>query len=207
MILLKFRANWSDEFDVGGTTVHTGNFDFEEWKELAKSIDAVKGEVHAEEIEIGFGTNEWLDFNSWTQALDHFKVIEVPEEYIEAVEWLEKAGAFDAFPLDGQRVLERLAEAEQDLEEERWKQSLPPIDETDPRVIRAREIRVLLQNEWAVEREHRMVQHQFNLFKVYKDCDECVARDKLQHDLNKELREIAEELGYYHKDFGIAPGI
>ena len=72
-VLLKFKMDCSDEFDVYGFTI-ISNQTWEKYQEMFKCIDYP--------IEIGFGTNEILIFESIDDITESTTVIElsIPEE-------------------------------------------------------------------------------------------------------------------------------
>lgn len=72
-VLLKFRENWADEFDVEGFVA----LPTEEWKEYKKQIKEVIGD---NSFESSIGTNQELTFGSAKQYLDCFKQSNISEE-------------------------------------------------------------------------------------------------------------------------------
>lgn len=73
-LLIKFDNNYADEFDVEGFLVLSQS-DWEKHKELAKKVFKQKGDV-----DVGFGTNEAVNYYSLEGYLDSFKVKEITQE-------------------------------------------------------------------------------------------------------------------------------
>ena len=75
-LLIKLHRNWADEFDVEGMVVMNAD-QWEAHKAMAKARFEEK-----DYIELGFGTNESLEFSSYEDYLDAFAVLELTlEEY------------------------------------------------------------------------------------------------------------------------------
>jgi hypothetical protein len=71
-VLVKFQANYADEFDVYGFAVFQAST-WEEIKELARDLD------WSNPIERYFGTNEAITFKSYADYIHHFKVTTISE--------------------------------------------------------------------------------------------------------------------------------
>ncbi len=73
MLLIKFRDNWADEFDVSGWFVSSE----EVW-------DAFKAQPF-EPTEIYFGTNEGIEYESKSDYLSHFKTTSISDSDAEVL--------------------------------------------------------------------------------------------------------------------------
>jgi hypothetical protein len=73
-LLIKLEANWADEFDVDCLWVTTEKA-FEEWKE-----DMSKRDI-AEDIEIYFGTNEFVSFESYDYIMQNLTVEPITQAF------------------------------------------------------------------------------------------------------------------------------
>ena len=72
-IVAKYSADYADEFDCEGF----GVFSKKQWDKLCKDTEKVfesKGS-----IEVGFGTNEYLEFESYDDWFNTFDIYEVEE--------------------------------------------------------------------------------------------------------------------------------
>jgi len=70
-VLIKFEKDWADEFDVYGIQVLSD----EEWKELQEAIKKIKYP-----LEMYFGTNEGLIFESAAETLNELKAVEISDD-------------------------------------------------------------------------------------------------------------------------------
>jgi hypothetical protein len=70
-LIVMFKDNWSDEFDVEGFKLFNGL----QWKQFREIIES-KVQFPARGY---FGTNEFLEFVDIEDYFDHFKVNEIPE--------------------------------------------------------------------------------------------------------------------------------
>ena len=75
-VLLKFKANYGDEFDLYGFAVKT-EAEWIEHQEIAKIAFEEKG---AADREFGFGTNESLQFYDVEDYLSCFQVTKITNE-------------------------------------------------------------------------------------------------------------------------------
>ncbi len=71
MLLIKFKANYADEFDVYGFEVMT----LKEWSGFKEAVKQVF--ESRDEVEIYFGTNEAIEFTSYDNVMSSFKVTEI----------------------------------------------------------------------------------------------------------------------------------
>ena len=88
--VLKFEDNYADEFDVSGIILTTEN-ELNEFNDAIKWLKEnwiPKGEnKYRGEIEVYFGTNEFLKYRDWKQVRNSFKEFEVSESvYLEMME-------------------------------------------------------------------------------------------------------------------------
>lgn len=81
-LLLKYRNNYADEFDVKGFLVLSQSA-WEEHKELASKVFKQNGEV-----EVGFGTNESISYHSLEDYLGSFKVSELTQDQYQVLWYL-----------------------------------------------------------------------------------------------------------------------
>lgn len=73
-LLLKYSNNYADEFDVEGFLVLSASA-WEKHKELAAKVFQKQSDV-----EVGFGTNESINYYSLEDYLGSFKVTEITQE-------------------------------------------------------------------------------------------------------------------------------
>ena len=78
--LLKYEDNWADEFDVNTFCVMTE----EEYNQFCAIIDEAISKIGNSEIEIYFGTNEWINVTpeSFKQGL---KVSEIDKDFYKGI--------------------------------------------------------------------------------------------------------------------------
>ena len=77
-VLVKFKSNYADEFDCETFELFETEEAYEE--ALYKLIDLVQKYFSThKELEIGFGTNEQLIFNSEAEVLRSFKKVNIEE--------------------------------------------------------------------------------------------------------------------------------
>ena len=97
-ILIKFDANYADEFDVEGFVVMSASA-WEEHKTMAKEFFENGG--HAEQY---FGTNEYVEFDSYEDYMSAIKTTELDETQYEVLETLfnEHRNAYTWKDIDGQ---------------------------------------------------------------------------------------------------------
>ena len=82
-VLVTFKSNWADEFDVEGFKI----FEKEEWEDLVEEMHTEVEFPH----ECHFGTNEWIDFESPEEYLACCKIQELT--YLEATVIEQKIGS------------------------------------------------------------------------------------------------------------------
>lgn len=73
-ILIKMDYCWADEFDIEclwATTIQ----EFEDFKSKLSKLDI------SDDVEIYFGTNEWISFTSYEDIMDSLEVIYVPNTF------------------------------------------------------------------------------------------------------------------------------
>lgn len=73
-LLIKLEYNWADEFDVTCLWITTEDI-FEEWKEQLNKCNI------NEDVDIYFGTNEWITFDSLYGILNSLVVAQISEEF------------------------------------------------------------------------------------------------------------------------------
>jgi len=73
-ILIKYEANWADEFDCEGFAV----YDKKEWEEHCNKVEKAFEKIN-KEIEIGFGSNEYFTFESYRDWERCFRVIDISD--------------------------------------------------------------------------------------------------------------------------------
>lgn len=72
-VLLKMQSNWADEFDFDAFWVTTED----NWKKFQLDLMSIKDEINFKEVEIYFGTNEWVSFYSAEEIINSIKVFEI----------------------------------------------------------------------------------------------------------------------------------
>lgn len=72
-VLIKFRANWADEFDICGWQIEDAN----SW---VKTKEKFADEYADEEFTFYFGTNEYLEYNNAEQLLEEIDEIFISDE-------------------------------------------------------------------------------------------------------------------------------
>ena len=77
-LLVKFKDNWSDEFDVEGFKLFTGL----EWKEFKEKIES---ESHFPAKGF-FGTNDFLEFVDAKDYFEHFEITEISDYYYQILQ-------------------------------------------------------------------------------------------------------------------------
>lgn len=82
-ILVSLSNSWADEFDVNALWVTTVQ-EFENFKSELYKRDI------SEYVEIYFGTNEWIDFDSAGSILDNISITPISEEFYN--EFVQKIG-------------------------------------------------------------------------------------------------------------------
>jgi hypothetical protein len=83
MILVKFDDNWADEMDVGGFKI------FNNLKAWNKALSEFKIEQEIEEVdqyfEVCFGTNEYIEYDSFSSFLKKFQITEISKDTAEII--------------------------------------------------------------------------------------------------------------------------
>ena len=74
-ILVKFSANYADEFDIEGLQV----FKKSEWEERVESLKEAQDELE-DGIFLSFGTNEEVEFKDLEEFLEAYSVVEITKE-------------------------------------------------------------------------------------------------------------------------------
>jgi hypothetical protein len=86
MILVKFDDNWADEMDVSGFKIFNN---LDAWN---KALSEFKSEKEIEEddqyFEICFGTNEWIEYDSFGDFLKNFEIVEISKDTAEIIDGL-----------------------------------------------------------------------------------------------------------------------
>ncbi len=82
MLLLRYSNNYADEFDVDGFIVMSESA-WEEHKAMAAKIFEEKAEV-----EVYFGTNEWISYYDLEEYVDSFKVTELTDTQFQVLKEL-----------------------------------------------------------------------------------------------------------------------
>ena len=72
-MLVKFQKDYADEFDVFGYRVMTNT-------ELKEYLD--KAEKANYPVEIGFGSNETLDFHDFNDLVDSLEITDISDVYL-----------------------------------------------------------------------------------------------------------------------------
>jgi hypothetical protein len=92
MILVKFKADCNDEFNVHGFRVFT-DAEFMEWHlEMLKDIEVFKN------TEFYVGTNDLLVYKTWAELLRDVKVVNLEETEAAALLKLFPSSSFGWFP-------------------------------------------------------------------------------------------------------------
>jgi hypothetical protein len=73
--LVKFSDNWADEFNVEAFTV----WDLEETQRYFEVAQILFDLFDGEEFEVGFGTNQNLEFSDYKDFRNHFEVINLED--------------------------------------------------------------------------------------------------------------------------------
>ena len=83
MILVKFEDNLADEMDVSGFKI------FDNLDAWNKALSEFKSELEIEEddqyFEVCFGTNEYIDYDSFSNFLKNFEIIEISKDTAEII--------------------------------------------------------------------------------------------------------------------------
>ena len=83
MILVKFEDNLADEMDVSGFKI------FDNLDAWNKALSEFKSELEIEEddqyFEVCFGTNEYIDYHSFSNFLKNFEIIEISKDTAEII--------------------------------------------------------------------------------------------------------------------------
>jgi hypothetical protein len=101
MLLVKFDENWADEMDVSGFKL------FKSQKAWDKAIKEFKEEKEIEDdddccFSVYFGTNEENEYESMSEFLDLFEVIELSNEQANVIDSLfpeASCSGFGHFPI------------------------------------------------------------------------------------------------------------
>ena len=72
--LIKYTADYADEFDCEGF----GVFESTKWKSLCEKVE--KSFVNCDNVEVSFGTNESLYFDSYESWIKSFSEVDISEE-------------------------------------------------------------------------------------------------------------------------------
>jgi len=83
-LLVKFKDNWSDEFDVEGFKLFTGL----EWKEFKEKIES---ESHFPAKGF-FGTNDFLEYVDIKDYFEHFEILVILQHEYETIQKLFPKG-------------------------------------------------------------------------------------------------------------------
>jgi hypothetical protein len=76
-VLIKYEANYADEYKIHGLKLMT----LEEWEEKKKALKEFFSKVPVgEEITYNFGTNEWIEYSSKKQVLQDLDVSKITED-------------------------------------------------------------------------------------------------------------------------------
>ena len=95
--LIKFQADWADEFDVYGFKVVTDI----EWEQIQEAIQKIEYPR-----EYGFGTNEQILFESSDEFMRALKVVDVTDDEVEVLQkcfpkpWKDGDIEFGWIPVD-----------------------------------------------------------------------------------------------------------
>ncbi|AEC53170.1 hypothetical protein SCRM01_224 [Synechococcus phage S-CRM01] len=73
-ILAKFQCDWADEHDVYGLKVYDSR---EELEKVFTYMTAYWEEYPGKEVELGFGTNEYLTFDSIKSFRECFTILDI----------------------------------------------------------------------------------------------------------------------------------
>jgi len=90
--LVTFKKDYADEFDVFGITIMTTN-------QLSNFLAEAK-EYKGYPVEMCFGTNECLDFQSFDDLFDSLEFSSMSAEMVDTLEALFDGNTFGWFPHD-----------------------------------------------------------------------------------------------------------
>jgi hypothetical protein len=81
MILVKFDDNWADEMDVSGFKIFDN---LDAWnKALEKKKTILELEDDEQYFEVCFGTNEYIEYDSFSEFLERFQITEISKDTAE----------------------------------------------------------------------------------------------------------------------------
>ena len=92
-VLVKYRDNYSDEFDVEGFAVD----DADEWQKHLKLIEEAFKDNPGASIECWFGTNEAITYESYDDYVEAFEVTPITDAEAATLEKLFGGGSFGTF--------------------------------------------------------------------------------------------------------------
>lgn len=78
-LLVKGRCDWADEFDCE----FLGLFTEDNWNSIVKYTKEGFEKHDGEEVSVYFGSNEYIEIDSYKQWLSCFTVVEIPDSMYE----------------------------------------------------------------------------------------------------------------------------
>ena len=100
MILVKFDDNWADEMDVSGFKI------FDNLDAWNKALEEKKKRRELEDddqyFEVCFGTNEYIEYDSFSSFLNRFQITEISKDTAEIIGMLfpeAKSYGYGHFPV------------------------------------------------------------------------------------------------------------
>ncbi len=82
MLLVKFKSDWADEFDVSGFTIIPNK----DWEYICEALKARFKARPNDEIGWGFGTNEGFDWKTYKEIMRCFSVQSIYTYEIKALQ-------------------------------------------------------------------------------------------------------------------------